>query len=341
MPRCLLLILLLVVVGSLSAATSEPKDVVGEILVRPVYDSWAAEDLRHALEKMPDVEKVAALRRLAATMRKDIAPEVVHYVLNTNPTLACAAIESLTGLWPTDIEHAEAVRQVIVAESSLVATAAMAFAVRITDERAIPLIAHRLSINPDDAAARDALRRLTNVDLADGNAWLAWHDEREKVLVPLLEELTKESESPTEAVASGAIHRLMAIKERPSQVAQALIRAAARPEPAIRDIARTGLRLMAGPVAACWRAKGVQNAEVEVVTPVLAAAAVIGPVASPTAESGSIGDMIFAGICMAVVLGLALLWHGGGKKASAPPPPATEPISTRIVKRRERMKWLN
>lgn len=332
MIRCLTALML---AGSLCAATApNPAEQLEEILARPALDAWAIADLRGVLEQMPAASRAVGLKRLAKAAIPATSPVVARYLNDWDREVAVAAITAVTALWPTEAEHAATVRERIAAPEDEVAAVAIAFALHVGDDLAVPQLAKRLIAQPQDAAARNALRRLTGQDLADGAAWLGWYEQRIAVSSPLMAELARDSAAADPVVAARAVHRLVGLKEQPSVVAELLIAAAARPEQSVHDIARTGLRLIGGPVAACWRPEAEEPLVVS--APPVASSAVAA-VSAPSAPPSKLGEWLALGGMAVLGGGAVIAW----RRCRPVVVEAAKQLSTRFVRRRKRMTWLN
>lgn len=342
----LLILFALCCAASLGAAQSS--DPLTALLARPADDAWLASDLHKLLIDLPPAERAKAMQAIASARRPDLAAEVVAAVQDRDPVVAAAAIAALGTLWPTSVEHATVVRNLIAdAQPGPVAVAAISFAMQVGDDRAIPDLARRLQRIEDDVRARDALRRLTGKDFSEGGgAWLAWYDERVATLKPLLEQLSSEVAAPDAAVATRAVQRLMGLKEQPSAVGEILVVAARHPAKQVRDMAAVALRLIGGPVAGCWKPESLDEEEPLAVghSGATSGAAVVAA-RLPTAAQASNDLMalaIFAGLVVVLVgVVLSLRRKPAPVPAKAVVAPNQVPMSTRIIRRRERMTWLN
>jgi len=330
---CVMMVLMIAVMWCTSAMAAEPLAVIDEILKRPVFDSWAMGDLRRAMEGLPAADKINALDRFSRAGIAGTAPVAASLLADSESAVVVAAIATLTALWPTEIEHAVAVRQRIAGSDAAVTAAAIGFALRVSDDQAIPMLAQRLQRVSDDTGARNALRRLTKQDLADGGAWLSWYEQRQAAIAPLMAELARDVVSTDTAVAARAVHRLIGLKEQQNDVAQLLVVAAARPEAAVSDVAKAGLQIIGGPVAACWRPGQAPLPAEEPIPQAKSAAIVIA--STPLAVSHA-ADWILLGLILVVSVGFVLAW----RRCKPVAVEAAKQLSTRFVRKAKQMKWM-
>jgi hypothetical protein len=324
-----------------AAAPTAAADPIAAILARGNFDSWAAADLRRAFDGASSEARIAGLRAIGSARLGAAASEVARRLDDGDPAVSIAVIEVLSDLWPTSVADAERVRKAIGERDDRVSAAAIRFAIHVGDDRAIPELARRLEAHPGEAIARDALRRLSGQDLADGAAWSLWYQERVATGAALLDDLARDVSGTDAAVATRAVHRLITLKEQPSAVAELLITAADRPEPEVRAVAATGLRLVGGPVAACWKPKAPGEPESPATLAAAPAVATRAAAPAPASASGSASAFVPVSILIGALAAVAFAWRGRPAPHGPAPAPAPVPVvSTRIIRRRERMTWL-
>jgi len=163
------------------------------------------------------------------------------------------AISALSRAWPTGLDDVDRVRRLVGDGDPRVVQSAAGFLGRVGDDGALPALVDRLDSDKTGAIRKaiESLAKPPGPTPVDAAGWREVLAAREARLAPLAETLRTSIRTKDMAAAHQAIADLLLLRDQRVAVGTLLAEAATSGNPNLARVAREGLGLLGGPVAAC------------------------------------------------------------------------------------------